>query len=355
MCRFSGVVVTLLIAYLLSGCEAIQYYGHVSAGQMDMLWRREHINELINHPDTNASLKKQLKSVREIRQFASEQLGLPNNKSYSRYSDLERSHAVWNVFAASEFDVQAKQWCFWVVGCVAYRGYFDEKLAHRYANNLNEQGYDTYVAGIDAYSTLGWFDDPVLNTFVERDEIHLAALIFHELAHQQFYLAGDTAFSESFARAVEVEGVRRWLLEKSKGQGLDDSRMQAYLREQLIADDFSRQLLQLRQRLADLYQQALSKQVLKQRKAELIQDYQQVGYVSFKARWQTNRYDRWVLEALNNAKLVTVSSYYQWQPSFQQLLVASDYDWAVFYDKVARLASLDSDERSRQLKSYQIR
>ncbi|HTZ00655.1 MAG TPA: aminopeptidase, partial [Rhodocyclaceae bacterium] len=199
------------LAALLGGCSNLGYYLQAVGGQMDMLGRARPIQAVLDDPSTSERLKQQLVDVGRIRQFASAELGLPDNGSFRRYADLQRPFAVWNVFAAAEFSTKPKRWCYLLVGCADYRGYFSAAAAAGEAEQLRRQGYDVYVAGIPAYSTLGWFDDPVLNTVIDYPVIRLAPLIFHELAHQVAYARDDTTFNESFAVAVELEGMRRWL------------------------------------------------------------------------------------------------------------------------------------------------
>ena len=190
----------------LQGC----YYAHLAAGQMEMNRKREPIAEVIARPGTDESLKRRLELASRARDFAMSDLGLPDNGSYRTFADLGRRYATWNVFAAEEFSVEPKRWCFPVAGCVSYRGYFDEKRAARESAKLAERGYDVHVGPSVAYSTLGHLRDPVLNTMLGYGDIELAAFIFHELAHQAVYAPGDSDFNEAFATVVEVEGLRRW-------------------------------------------------------------------------------------------------------------------------------------------------
>jgi predicted aminopeptidase len=209
LCRKSAALLVLPI--LLAGCANLPYYFQSVRGQLDIWSRQKHIEELIANPHTAEPLRKKLRTVITIREFASTELGLPRNSSYRRYANLERPYAVWNVFAAPEFSIQPRQWCFVFAGCVNYRGYFHKGDAEAFAAEIQTEGYDVFVGGVPAYSTLGYFPDPVLNTFVNYPDPHLARLIFHELAHQVVYVRDDSVFNESFAVAVEQEGMRRWL------------------------------------------------------------------------------------------------------------------------------------------------
>lgn len=334
----------LLLCSALMGCETVQYYSHVSWGQLNTVWGRQPIDELLTDETTSKPLHQRLASITQMRDFSISQLYLADNNSYRYYKDLQRPYAVWNVFAAPELSIEAKQWCFMVAGCVSYRGYFNQTLAEQYAQQLDEAGFDVYVAGVAAYSTLGWFDDPVLNTFVQRSDVQLAALLFHELAHQQLYLPGDTAFSESFAKTVEIEGVKLWLASRGKSVLLD-----GYLHKQAMADDFSVGLMALRTQLANLYTQPLNHKAMWANKKQLINHYQEVDYASFKLRWRSDRYDGWVLTNLNNAKLVTINSYGQWLPAFQALFHKLNGDWQRFYDHAKQLSALPLAEREHEL------
>lgn len=206
------------ITLSLSGC----YYVQAARGQLDLMSRREPINELIEAPDTPDDLARRLELVNEARQFAIDELLLPDNDSYRSYADLERNYVVWNVFAAAEFSLEPKTWCFPVAGCVAYRGYFSEDAAERKAEQLRGDGFDVAIGGIPAYSTLGRFDDPVLNTMMHWEDADLLATIFHELAHQVLYVKNDSAFNESFATAVEEIGIERWLSSRDQEADFSD-------------------------------------------------------------------------------------------------------------------------------------
>ena len=207
MSRLVAVAALLLV----SGCGTIDYYAQAVSGHLEIMRLAEPIDERLRRPDTPEPLRAKLTRALAIREFASRELKLPDNDSYRRYADLGRPFVLWNVFAAPEFSVQPVESCFLFAGCVSYRGFYSEERAKQHADELAAEGYDTYIVGVSAYSTLGWFDDPVLSTFLQYSETEVARTVFHELAHQVLYLKGDTMFNESFATAVEEEGVRRWL------------------------------------------------------------------------------------------------------------------------------------------------
>src|SRR5688572_22417199 len=216
----SRVLLVLLAAGALSGCGTM-YLVQAARGQMQLMNERRPIPQVVADPDTSETLRAKLMEVGAARDFASEVLGLPENGSYRSYADLGRSYVVWNVVATPEFSVEPKRWCFPVAGCVAYRGYFSEAAAKKFAAKLRSQGYDVVVGGVPAYSTLGRFADPVLNTMLGYGDVDLAAIIFHELSHQVVYIPGDSAFNEAFAVAVEQAGLQRWLAFRGRSGELE--------------------------------------------------------------------------------------------------------------------------------------
>jgi predicted aminopeptidase len=331
---------------LVGGCASISYYWQSVSGQMD-LWRRERpIEEVMADPASPQALKDRLARVLEIRAFASGELGLPDNASYRRYADLGRPFVVWNVFAAPEFSVQPLPSCFPFAGCVSYRGFFARKDAERHAAALAGEGHDVYIGGVPAYSTLGWFADPVLNTFIHYPEAEIARLIFHELAHQVAYVRDDTAFNESFAVAVEQEGVRRWLARVG-----DPARGDEFERGRRVRAEFAGLIQKHRARLDALYRSRLAPDAMRERKrrilAELVSEYQ-----SLKAGWGGyTGYDAWFAGPLNNAQLASVAVYAQWVAAFDALLARESADLARFYAAVKELAALQREEREVKLRA----
>ena len=328
----------------IAGCSTVAYYHQAIDGQLTILMRREPIEKVIAKPDTSPALKAKLERVLVMRQFAVDALLLPDNSSYTSYADLNRSYVVWNVFAAPELSLTPIQWCYPVAGCVSYRGYFSEKRADQFAMKLHTRGNDVYVAGISAYSTLGWFHDPILNTMLDRSETSLAGTLFHELAHQKLYVKNDTTFNESFAVAVELEGVRLWL----KQDGAPD-RYRDYLSTLRRKKEFVALVQDTRKKLTDLYQSQQSNKSKREKKqlifAELKQDYQ-----TLRNRWGGyGGYDRWFSRKLNNAHLVPIGSYYDYLPAFQALLQKHKGDLPSFYREAEKLAALPQDTRHARL------
>jgi len=314
---------------LLSGCYLLQ----AAHGEMQVLEKRRPIGEVIQDPRTPESLRATLAQVREAREFASRVLYLPDNRSYRTYADIGRPYIVWNVVAAPEFSLDPKEWCFPIVGCVAYRGYFSAAKARRFALQLKERGFDVSVGGVPAYSTLGRFADPVLNTMLPYGGIELAGIIFHELAHQLLYVRGDSSFNEAFAVTVEHEGVRRWLLSQGRTAALER------YEEQNARDlDYVRLFRRYRARLEKLYASGVPAEQMRERKravfAALAQDMSRLAARSKGAA----PYQDWLDEGLNNADLVSVATYYDCLPGFEQLLRHDDGDLRRFYSDVRQLA-----------------
>jgi predicted aminopeptidase len=335
-------------AVLAAGCAAsavdLPYYWQSAMGQVSLMQRARPIDELLGAGELDARLRPKLERVREIRAFASRELGLPDNGSYTRYADLGRPFVVWNVFATPELSMQLKQWCFPVAGCVTYRGYFEREAAEAHAAQLRAQGWEAYVAGVPAYSTLGWFDDPVLNTFVHYPDGELARLIFHELAHQVLYVKGDSAFNESFATAVEEAGVERWL------SALDDPAVEAaYRRFAQRRQAFVALLQRHKAALEAVYAGAGSDDERRAGKRAVFESLQD-EYRALKAGWGGYAgYDRWFAQSLTNAHLASVSTYHALVPGFRRLLAQAGGDLPRFFGLARELAALRADERSRLL------
>ncbi|HEB92405.1 MAG TPA: aminopeptidase [Gammaproteobacteria bacterium] len=338
--RLTRLILLVLLVLALDGCG---YYAQSIRGQWELISKRQPIEALLADPQTPVALREQLRRMQQIRRFANVQLALPDNGSYRDYADLGRPFVVWNVFAARPLSMRLETWCFPVAGCVGYRGYFDETEARAYAATLTAQGLETYVAGISAYSTLGWFDDPLLNTVMGRSETRLAGLIFHELAHQRVYVQDDTAFNEAFASAVEQEGVRRWLAQNG-GEQQEDAR---FRRRQ---NDFVDLVTATRDRLAVLYASELPEAQQHTHKAQIIGELR-AGYAALKRRWGGYAgYDAWFSGPLNNPQLAAVTTYRDGVPAFQALLREQGGDLEAFYRAVEALGELSVEERQARLR-----
>jgi predicted aminopeptidase len=218
----SKAVMMLILSVLLGGCQSIGYYSQVVSGQIGIWLNQRDIEAVLTDPSVDAQTKARLQAASQARDFASRVLKLPKNDSYSRYVDLGRDYVVWNVVVTPRYSVDALQSCFPVAGCVSYRGYYKKQAALDYAQQQTQAGQDTYVGGVSAYSTLGWFDDPLLSSMLARSDAAIAGLVFHELAHQRVYIKNDTRFNESFATAVEQIGLRQWAAGQGSNQALEN-------------------------------------------------------------------------------------------------------------------------------------
>ena len=335
-------LVPLLLGLLLNGCASLDYYAQLGRGQLALLAAREPVEALLASPATDPELKRRLALAQQARDFASSRLGLPDNRSYRLYADLQRPYVVWNVFATPELSLAPLTHCFPIAGCVAYRGYYQQGRARGAAALLQAEGMDTYVAGIEAYSTLGWFADPLLNTMLRWGDERLAVVIFHELAHQQLYVADDTAFNESFASFVEREGARQWHAARGLAPlAADDERQRRQFTELILAS---------RARLETLYGSPLDdaqKRVAKAAEfARLRAQYRALR----DGPWQGDgRYDAWIAAPLNNARLLPFGLYDQWVEAFAALFAQVDGDWPDFYRRAAELGELAPAARTRAL------
>ena len=333
----------LFLCLLLSGC----YYLQAAAGQLEVVRKREPVAEVINDPDTSPELAARLRLLSEARDFSIAVLGLPDNKSYRTYSDLERDYVVWNVFAAPEFSFTPKQWCFPIAGCVSYRGYFAKSDALRESKRLADDGYDVAVGGVAAYSTLGKLNDPILSTMMPWDDIYLVAVLFHELAHQVVYVKGDTAFNESFATAVEEVGVHRWLEHRGELAAMGRYQESRELQQRILA-----LVNETREGLLPVYESDLSapeKRVIKR---------QRLDELSAKIATEMARSGRtasaWLGEELNNARLISTTLYEGHLPYFRELITHCNGDLRCFYAAAKQLAELDQESRDAALASGKL-
>ncbi|MGE0801463.1 MAG: aminopeptidase [Lautropia sp.] len=325
--------------------EGVGYYWQSITGHLELLWRAEPITDALAHDRLDPRTRQRLLLAQRIRRFAVTELGLPDNGSYTRFTALDRPFVTWGVVAAPELSLRLKQWCFPIAGCVTYRGYYTQSAAENYARRLEREGFDVQVSGVPAYSTLGWFDDPLLSTFINYPDAELARLVFHELSHQLVYVSGDSMFNESFATAVEQLGVERWLAY----QGTPEQRL-AWLQQRARRDEFLALLGRYRDRLATVYQTAAGddeKRLQKQATfSALKNEFAQLragpwgGYAG---------YDRWFTRPIGNAHLGAIATYTTWVPAFRQLFIEVGQDFPRFYLKVAELAALDRAERQAYL------
>ena len=321
-----------LLLVLCAGCESVSYYGQAIGGHLRLMAAARPIDSWIEDPSTPDDLKARLENAQRIRQFASRELHLPDNGSYLSYADLNRRFAVYNVFAAPKFSVDPKPECFPFTGCVAYRGFYSEDAARKHAEKLRSEGYDVYVGGVLAYSTLGWFDDPLLSTFIRYPESQVARLVFHELAHQVAYAKHDTTFNESFAVVVEDEGVRRWL----RAQGREKE-IAAFSAAQNRRRELAARVEAARKRLEAVYKSDVSDDEKRRVKAR--------EFDALRAE-----FGGIVPAEPTNAFLVSIAVYTELVPGFERLLAEKGGDLAAFYTRVKELAGEDKKARNLALR-----
>ena len=327
---------------LLNGCASLSYYGQLAQGQLRLLNARVPVAEVVADPARDPTLRAHLAQSQKARAFASEQLHLPDNQSYRLYADIGRPFVVWNVFATPEFSLSPQNHCFPIAGCVAYRGYYSQSGARGEAALLAQQGLDVSIGGVEAYSTLGWFNDPILSSMLGWGDERLATLIFHELAHQRVYVKDDTSFNESFASFVEQEGTRQWRSARGLAPAGD---AQGRQREQFIA-----LVLDSRARLERLYASPLSAEAMRQGKAAEFERLRREYRHLREHQWAgSKRYDPWVNAPLNNARLLPFGLYDQWVPAFAALFQQAQGDWPAFYRAVQTLGALPAQARQQRL------
>ena len=340
----------LLATAALQGCSTLEYYTQAIGGHLELMRLARPVDAHLADPDTPERLRARLRLAVEIRVFASRELGLPDNGSYRRYADLGRPYVLWNVFAAPALSVKPVESCFPVAGCVDYRGWYSEAAAQRAAQALQAQGYDTFVGGVPAYSTLGWFDDPLLNTFIGLPDYELARLIFHELAHQLVYVRNDSTFNESFAVAVEEEGLRRWIARRQAGAAAAPDEWSRYESARSRRGQFIALLLAGRARLAQWYAREISPEDKIIGKASLLAEME-ADYYRLKASWNGFAgYDRFFAQGVNNALLASIATYNEKVPAFRDLLAREKGDLAAFFRVVRDLALMPRDARDAALR-----
>ncbi len=343
---YLGFSIAVLVAATASGCSTLGYYAQSIEGQYQVLEKRRPIEAVLTDPTTLPALKVKLANVLRAREFAFHDLGLPDNGSYSSYVDLQRRYVVWNVYAAPKLSLRPKTWCFPIAGCVDYRGYFEHQAAERYAAYLRRQGYDVYLGGVAAYSTLGWFRDPVLNTVLRGSNTDIAGLIFHELAHQELYIRGDTAFDESFAMSVEFEGMRRWL--KANG---DSTKLCQYQQGQERQQRVMALLLRYRNRLESLYASSEPDETKLEQKQKIFSDLH-AAYARLRAQSRGYAgYDAWFSQKFDNASFVPIRLYNRYVPAFDALLRSVGGNLPAFYSRAKAISQLPPKERHHILAS----
>jgi predicted aminopeptidase len=356
------MIAIIFIAFGVTGCSNLGYYWRNTQGHLALMNAAKPVKDLLSEEALPAPLKARLELSQRVRAFASDELKLPSNASYTRYADLKRSAVVWNVVAAPLYSLQLKTWCFAVVGCVSYRGYYTEAAAKEEAERVKAEGYEVNVYGVPAYSTLGYLNwaggDPLLSTFIMYPEGELARMIFHELAHQVLYVKDDTTFNESFATAVERLGGQQWLEKNGSVQARTE-----YAQFDQRRREFRAFTLRARERLQQVYKQnrplpgkeSASSAINFVANAELEKQKQQAlqamrdDYAQLKASWGGFAgYDGWVSRA-NNASLGAVAAYDDLVPQFEAVFAKKEQNWTSFYEAIQSITPLPKEERRKAL------
>ena len=344
--RHSVYLLFGLTLIVLSGCTSIGYYAQAVSGHLELRARERPIDQMLNDPSTAPVLAKRLAAVLAMREFAVRELDLPDGGSYRRYADLERDFVVYSVVAAPQFSMTPVPSCFLVIGCVSYRGYYRVRDAAAHARTLRRQGLDVYVAPVPAYSTLGWFDDPVPSTLLRGPDWSVAGTLFHELAHQRMYVANDTGFNEAYAVAVQRSGVKRWLQVAG-----DDAARRQHADAEARREQFLTLVRWAREQLVALYRQAISVQQMQAHKDQTVRELR-ARYAALRNQWQGfTGYDRWFSQDVNNAKLALVGEYNTLVPDFERLLVHVDNNWPRFHALVSCIAKQSVAKRRELLRT----
>lgn len=347
--HYYRTIILFLLSAFISGCSTVNYYAQSIQGQFEVIQKRQNIKPLLSSNKLSNSLRNRLETVLELRKFSTDQLGLPNNNSYLSYADLERNYVIWNIFATEEFSLSPIKWCYLIVGCLGYRGYFSETEAKQHAMKLKEQGHDIYLGGVSAYSTLGWFDDPVLSTMLRWSDVQLATVMFHELAHQQLYIKNDTEFNESYAEAVATIGVTKWL-----EQSTDYKLLSEYIQAQSQEKQFISLVMKYKTVLGELYRSETDKKQMLLQKAMVFKQMED-EYKILSRHWKKDRYAHWFSADLNNAKLAAVVTYQQYTSSFIKVFNKLGRDLERFYSLIKSLSKCKQVERAKILTSEEIK
>jgi predicted aminopeptidase len=318
----------------ITGCSTAKYYSHAVVGHLHLTTGQSSIQKLIEDEETDKEFKRQLELVTELRGFAKDKLSLDVGKAYSKYKHLDRSAAVWVVYAAPAFSTELQSWKYPIIGEYQSKGFFKERMAKEYSAKLHTQGFDVYVGEATAYSTLGWFSDPLLSTFLDDSDEELAEILFHELAHRTYYLKGDTMFNESFATAFAQKSVQLWL--KEKGQ---EKRLEKYRQKLKRRDEFRSLLQETKNGLSLIYNNANndSEAILQKRKQDSIQSFK-ATCIALRKKWNKPKsLESWVDEEVNNAKIAASSVYLLKVPYFNQLWDQANQDPNAYLEMIKAL------------------
>lgn len=347
--RYLLAIVVALLVLGCAGCQTASFYSQAIGGQFELWTKRRSIESLLKDRSTSEQLRERLLLVQRLLAFAETNLGLPARGQYIHYVDVGRPFVVWSVYAAPEFSLTPKSWWYPIVGSLDYRGYFSEEQARRYAERLRARGYDVHTGGVTAYSTLGWFRDPVLNTFINEPDSELAELLFHELAHQRLFIPHDTEFNEAFATAVAQEGTRRWLAATG-----NTNHIAQYEQHLELTDQFVASITSSRDKLNNLYtnlpahRTASETADARRLKREILSELRfRQGQL---ATGEQKHFARWFQQDLNNALLNTVETYHRMVPAFRRHLESSSQgNLSRFYRDMELLKNLSKEERRARM------
>lgn len=321
----------LLPLVLLQSCATVSFYAQGVKGQIEILKKSRPNDQVINDQSTPGHIREKLVLSKELTDFAKNQLSLPGDASYQKYADLGRKHVVFVLYAAPEFSLEPKTWNYPIIGEMAYRGYFEETDAEEYAEELESEGYEVYLGGTDAYSTLGFFHDPVLNTFIDYPDADFADMIFHELTHRRIFRSGDTTFNESLANAVAEEGVKRWLRSKGDTVALVD-----YEKLLIRRREFYTEIERTRLALEKLYASGLPEEEMRTKKIRFMNDLK-IRAGRLQKRWGGKALNGWIAQDLTNAHLLALVTYNSEIPKFRKLIKQCDGDFDLFFEKIREL------------------
>jgi predicted aminopeptidase len=341
------LLISIPVLLLLTACADIGYYWHSANAHLSLMNKRVDIDEMLADTSLDGELRGRLQSVQQMRVFSIERLALPDNGSYSSYVELDRPYVLQNLFAATEFSTRLHSWCYPIIGCTSYRGYYDETRLQSYVETLQNDGFEVYIGQVSAYSTLGWFDDPVLSSFIDWPDYRLAGLLFHELTHQRVYIADDTGFNESLASAVQQAGILLWLEAENQTSQLDRFHRWLIYRNQVLA-----LIGETRETLALVYQQDIAESEKREQK-HLAFERARLSHAEIAQQHNIKQgYTHWFASELNNAKIGSIATYSTRVPAFSNMITAHNQDFNAFFSYVEKLGDLEKPMRDACLEAW---
>ena len=336
----------LLVAavLLLNGCGAGHLW-HLAKGQADLLWQRRPVQEVLEEDRLGAAQLDKIRLVLEVRAFGIEQLGLHDGGTYTTFVQLDRPFVSYNLTAAPADAIEPYVWRYPVVGRVPYQGFFSRDHALAAQEAFRQRGYDTYLRGVRAYSTLGYFADPILSSMLSYPDGALIETVLHEMLHQTVWIKGHVSFNESLASFVGQKGAEAYL---AHHDGADSPAYRDYLDRRADADLLRAHLQQLIARLQELYREPVSRKE-KLRRRDVLFDEAAATYAALFPRMQTDAYRRFFEgRALNNAVLLSFRVYNHDTAFFDDALAAHDGDLrrTIAYFKTLRARDLPDTLRT---------